>query len=196
MPHLERKGEPTLHYEYDDFTDPWKNAPIMLLQHGYSRSAKIWYQWIPYLARHFRVVRMDLRGLGKSSTDFDLEREMTVAHFIKDILAVIDHVGGGPVHYCGESLGGILGMVLAADHPDKVRTLTLVAAPYHIPERTQKAFACGYLNWQEALRKLGSQEWSARANNSTRFPAGTDQKLLDWYAQETGKSNVNSLIRL
>jgi 3-oxoadipate enol-lactonase len=196
MPYIERAGQPTIHYEYDDFTDPWKNAPIMLLQHGYSRSAKIWYQWIPYLARHFRVVRMDLRGLGKSSSDFDLENGMTVAHFIDDILATIEHVGGGPVHYCGESLGGILGMVLAAEHPDKLRTLSIVSAPLGISERTRKDFSCGYSSWQEALRKLGSTEWSARANSSTRFPPGTDQQLLDWYAQETGKSNVNSLIRL
>jgi len=196
MPYLERPGQPTIHYEYDDFTDPWKNAPIMLLQHGYSRSAKIWYQWVPYLARHYRIVRMDLRGLGKSSTDFDLESGMSVGHFVDDVLAVIERVGDGPVHYCGESLGGILGMVLAAEHPDKLRTLSLVAAPLSIPERTQKDFSCGYSSWQEALRRLGSTEWSARANSSARFPPGTDQRLLDWYAAETGKSDVNSLIRL
>jgi len=46
------------------------------------------------------------------------------------------------------------------------------------------------------LRRLGSTEWSARANSSARFPPGTDQRLLDWYAAETGKSDVNSLIRL
>jgi len=196
MPYLERIGAPTIHYEYDDFTDPWKNAPILLLQHGYSRSAQIWYQWVPYLSRYYRIVRMDLRGLGKSSGDFDLEKEMTVQHFVDDILAVIDAVGGGPVHYCGESLGGILGMILAAEHPEKLRTLSILASPLGISERTKKDFSCGYSSWQEALRMLGSAGWSAKVNGITRFPAGTDQALLDWYAQETGKSDVNSLIRL
>ena len=147
MPYLERTGEPTIHYEYDDFTDPWKKAPVLLLQHGYSRAASIWYQWIPYLSRYYRIVRMDLRGLGKSSTDFDLKTGMTAQHFVDDILAVIDAVGGGPVHYCGESLGGILGMILAAEHPEKLRTLTLIAAPLRISDRTKKDFSCGHASW-------------------------------------------------
>lgn len=196
MPYLERAGAPTIHYEYDDYTDPWKNAPIMLLQHGYSRSANIWYQWIPYLARHYRIIRMDLRGLGKSPPDFDLKTGMTAQHFIDDILAVIDVHGGGPVHYCGESLGGILGIILAAEHPQKLRTLSLVSAPLRISERTRKDFACGYSSWSDALRILGSTQWSDRVNSITRFPPGTDQKMMDWYAQETGKSDVDALIRL
>ncbi|MBO9354391.1 alpha/beta fold hydrolase [Bordetella petrii] len=196
MPFLERAGAPAIHYEYDDYTDPWKNAPILLLQHGYSRSAQIWYQWIPYLARHYRVIRMDLRGLGRSPADFDLQTEMSAQHFIDDILAVIDAHGGGPVHYCGESLGGILGMLLAADHPDKLRTLTLISAPLRLSARTRSDFACGHASWQEALRVLGSEEWSARVNTITRFPPGTDPQLMDWYAKETGKSNVDALIRL
>jgi len=196
MPYLERAGAPAIHYEYDDYTDPWKNAPILLLQHGYSRSAQIWYQWVPYLARHYRVIRMDLRGLGKSPADFDLQRDMTAQHFIDDILAVIDAHGGGPVHYCGESLGGILGMILAAEHPEKLRTLTLISAPLRLSQRTRHDFACGYASWQEALRELGSTEWSARVNTITRFPPGSDSQMMDWYAHETGKSDVNSLIRL
>ena len=196
MPYLERAGEPTIHYEYDDFTDPWKKAPVLLLQHGYSRAASIWYQWIPYLSRYYRIVRMDLRGLGKSSTDFDLKTGMTAQHFVSDILAVIDAVGGGPVHYCGESLGGILGMILAAEHPEKLRTLTLIAAPLRISDRTKKDFACGHASWQEALRVMGSEQWTATVNGLTRFPPGTDQAMMDWYAEETGKSPVDSLIRL
>ena len=54
MPVVRRSNEPDIHYEIDDYTDPWKNAPCILLQHGYGRSSKFWYQWVPYLARfHF-----------------------------------------------------------------------------------------------------------------------------------------------
>jgi hypothetical protein len=35
MPFIKRTGKPTLHYRIDDFTDPWKNAGTILLQHGY-----------------------------------------------------------------------------------------------------------------------------------------------------------------
>jgi hypothetical protein len=35
MPELRRAGKPTLHYALDDYTDPWRDAPYLILQHGY-----------------------------------------------------------------------------------------------------------------------------------------------------------------
>jgi len=67
MPSLTRPGKPTIHYEIDDYSDPWKHAPILMLQHGFSRSHRVWYSWVPYLSRFYKVVRADLRGLGLSA---------------------------------------------------------------------------------------------------------------------------------
>jgi 3-oxoadipate enol-lactonase len=195
MPFLKRLGEPTLHYELDDYTDPWRKAPYLILQHGYGRSAKFWTSWVPYLARFFRVARPDLRGLGQSEAPADLEKGLHVGAYIQDLVALIDTLGG-PVHYCGESLGGILGMVLAAEHPERLRTLTLVAAPININKDTQRTFAFGHPTWQDALRSMGSRGWADAANSATRFPEGTAPGLLAWYADEMGKSRVEVLIRM
>src|SRR5215211_6162802 len=43
---------------------------------------------------------------------------------------------------------------------------------------------------------MGSKAWAAASNTSTRFPPGTDPGLLEWYAAELGKTNVESLIAL
>jgi 3-oxoadipate enol-lactonase len=196
MPILKRSGQPTLHYALDDYTDPWRNAPHLILQHGYGRSGKFWTSWVPYLSRFYRVVRPDLRGLGQSEAPQDLEAGLNVGAYIEDLLALIDSLGSQPVHYCGESLGGILGMVLAAEHPEKVRTLSLVAAPVLINKDTQRTFAFGHSTWQEALRTMGSRGWADAANSATRFPEGTDPGLLAWYADEMGKSRVEVLIRM
>jgi 3-oxoadipate enol-lactonase len=196
MPILKRAGQPALHYALDDYTDPWRKAPFLILQHGYGRSGQFWYSWVPYLSRFYRVVRPDLRGLGQSEAPADLESGLTPAAYVQDLVAIIDALGGGPVHYCGESLGGILGMVLAAEHPQKLRTLSLVAAPVLINTDTQKTFAFGHATWQEALRAMGSRGWADAANSATRFPAGTDPGLLSWYAEEMGKSRVEVLIRM
>jgi 3-oxoadipate enol-lactonase len=195
MPFLKRPGEPALHYELDDYTDPWRKAPCLILQHGYGRSGKFWTSWVPYLARFFRVARPDLRGLSQSEAPADLEKGLHVGAYIQDLVALIDALGG-PVHYCGESLGGILGMVLAAEHPEKLRTLTLVAAPLIINKDTQRTFAFGHPTWQDALRSMGSRGWADAANSATRFPEGTDPGLLAWYADEMGKSRVEVLIRM
>ena len=42
MPFVEREGQPRLHYTIDDYTDPWADAPVLLLQHGNGRTGKFW----------------------------------------------------------------------------------------------------------------------------------------------------------
>jgi len=196
MPELHRGGKPTLHYALDDYTDPWRRAPYLFLQHGYGRSGRFWYSWVPYLSRFYKIVRPDLRGLGQSGIPDDLETGLSVDAYIEDLVAVIEALGGKPIHYCGESLGGILGMVLAAQHPQRLRTLSLVAAPLLINQDTQRAFAFNHPTWQDALRQMGSRKWAEAANAATRFPDGTDPGLLAWYADEMGKSRVEVLIRM
>src|SRR3954470_14284346 len=159
MPEVRRAGKPTLYYALDDYTDPWRNAPYLILQHGYGRSGNFWYSWVPYLSRFYKIVRPDLRGLGRSGIPDDLETGLTVEAYIDDLLAIIEALGG-TVHYCGESLGGILGMVLGALHPQRLRTLSLVAAPLLINHDTQRAFAFDHPTWAEALQSMGSRKWA------------------------------------
>ncbi len=196
MPFVERRGKPRLHYELDDFTDPWQKRPILILQHGFGRSSRFWYSWVPYLSRFCKVVRPDLRGLGQSSADFEIAKEITVENYIEDLIAIIDVLGVDSVHYCGESLGGILGMVLAAEHPERVRTLSLVAAPLYISAKGQKIFSFGHSSWQEALQKMGSKGWAEAVNSATRFPPESDPGLLQWYAEEMAKSRVEVLVAM
>jgi 3-oxoadipate enol-lactonase len=40
MPYVTRSGQPELHYVIDDFTDPWRDAPYLVLQHGNGRSSR------------------------------------------------------------------------------------------------------------------------------------------------------------
>jgi 3-oxoadipate enol-lactonase len=185
-----------LRYTINDYTDPWKDAPVLILQHGYSRSSRFWWSMIPYLSRFYRVVTPDLRGLGESSRDFDLETGLSVENYVSALIAIADDIGAETFHYAAESLGGIIGMVLAADHPARVRTLSLLAAPLSISPWTQKTFALDHPTWQDALRIMGSRAWSAAVGNATRFPPGSDPKMLEWYADETGKSDVNVLIAM
>ena len=195
MPTLTRPGKPAIHYELDDYTDEWKNAPVLILQHGYGRSSRFWTRWVPYLSRFYRVVRPDLRGHGQTHVPPGTYSELTVQDFVDDIVDVIDAVGGGDtVHYCGESFAGILGMALAAEHGDRLRTLTLVSAPLTISTSVRSAWNCGYGSLAEALEKLGPVEWTRRTNASTRFPPGTDPGLIEWYANEMAKTPVEVLV--
>ena len=196
MPFASASDGVQLHFAVHDFTNPWEQAPTLILQHGFGRSGRFWFGLIPYLSRFYRIVCPDLRGLGQSSRDFDLASGISVENYISDLVCIADAVGARQFHYAGESLGGIIGMALAATHPDRVRTLSLLSAPLRINETTQRAFAFDHPSWQDALRDLGAAGWAAKANVATRFPPGTDQALLDWYAAEMGKSSTDTMIAM
>jgi 3-oxoadipate enol-lactonase len=192
---LRRPGKPSIHYVIDDHTDPWRDAPWMLLQHGYGRSAEFWRGWVPYLSRFYRVIRADLRGFGRSPLDFDPHACFDAEEFVGDIRTVIDEVaGGGPVHYCGESFAGVFGIMLAATAPERLRSLTLLSTPMTIREETQRRFAFGHPSWQQALRAMGTRGWTEAANSASRFPPGTDPGLLTWFTEEMGRTDVEVMI--
>lgn len=196
MPYLDRAGEPRLHYELDDYTDPWKKAPCILLQHGYARSTKFWRAWVPYLSRFYRVLRLDLRGLGESSRDFDLARGINLDAYVKDFTDLFDHLGIDAVHYCGESSAGTLGMAFAAERPQRVRTLTVISSPVAMSEEDKVSALAGHPDRITALRKMGSRGWLEASNSGRRFPANSDPRLLDWTLDEMGKSDVEVLIAM
>src|SRR6476620_11055397 len=113
MPDLLRSGKPRLHYSLDDYTDPWKNAPDLVLQHGNGRSSRLWCSRVPSLSRYYKMVGPDARGLGSSASDLDLVSDVTVDTLVDDLAGIWDALGARTVHFCGESMGGILGLAFA-----------------------------------------------------------------------------------
>ncbi len=196
MPIVASRDGVRLHYELHDYTDPWRKAPVLILQHGFGRSARFWFNLIPYLARFYRVVCPDLRGFGQSSKEFDLEAGPTIPNYVVDILTIADDMNAATFHYAGESFGGILGMVLSAEHPERVRSLSLLATPIRLTEQTQKTFALTYGSWQEAMRAMGVRAWADAINTAARFPPDADPGLQEWYAEEFAKSDVEVLCAL
>ncbi|MGZ5120952.1 MAG: alpha/beta fold hydrolase [Burkholderiales bacterium] len=182
----QKPGRPALHYVVDDYTDPWKNAPYILLQHGNGRSGAFWYSWVPYLSRFYRVVRPDMRGLGASSANFDLKSEFTLENCVEDLITIIDDLGAQSVHVCGESAGGMVGIALAALHPQRVRTLTLVSTPVHIPRERRVTYGMSGVS-----EETDRDAYIEATNRSMRFPADADPGLLDWYKREFQKNRAD-----
>jgi 3-oxoadipate enol-lactonase len=189
MPIFKRSDTFDLHYAFDDFTDPWDQRPFLLLQHGNGRSATFWYRWIPHLAGRYRIIRPDMRGLGKSGGTLNLETDITLAALIGDLLAILDHAAADQVHYCGESMGGILGLALAALHPERVTSLTLVSTPVFIEDRMKERYALGRGSRIEAMQSMGIRAWVAETTRSTRLPADAEPELFEWYVDEFARGD-------
>ena len=64
MPIVKAGDGTPLHYAVHDYTDRWRKADTMILIHGFARSGDFWFNMVPYLARFYRVICPDLRGLG------------------------------------------------------------------------------------------------------------------------------------
>ena len=110
---------PSLFY-HDEGTGP----PIMLI-HGVGADSSSWDEIVPTLAQHFRVLRLDLRGHGRSGR---IEGACTLADFIRDVLDVIDTVGVAKADVVGFSLGGLIAQGTALSHPSRVDRLVLISA--------------------------------------------------------------------
>ncbi|MEL0324375.1 MAG: alpha/beta hydrolase [Rhodospirillales bacterium] len=185
-----------LNYEVDDHTDPWERRPVLILLHGNGRNAQFWYQWVPYLSRDFRIVRPDMRGLGKSIFADGSAVDLSVESLIEDLVKVIGALGVDKVHFCGESMGGILGLLLAAQHPSLIKTLTLVSTPVFIEEEMKERYALGYASRIEAMEKLGIRKWVSETTKITRLPADENPGLYEWYVNEFSKGDPDLQVRM
>jgi 3-oxoadipate enol-lactonase len=93
MPKLQVAKDIDIFYQEDDFTNPWQHRPTLLLQHGNGRSSAFWYRWIPYLSRHFKIVRADMRGVGQSSPIENTQDDISIEHCVSDLVQLIQHHG-------------------------------------------------------------------------------------------------------
>jgi pimeloyl-ACP methyl ester carboxylesterase len=91
----------------------------VVLAHSGSTDARTWDDLFADLRRDHRTVRYDARGRGRSSS---IAGDYSPAD---DLLALLDHLGIERAVVVGNSLGGLTGIDLALDHPDRVRGLVL-----------------------------------------------------------------------
>ena len=95
-----------LAYAIDDFSDPWAPQETLILIHAAMGSSRRLYKWIPALARHFRVVRPDMRGHG--ATAIPGPDQLSLTRLTQDVIELADHLGIKRFHLAGSSAGSIV----------------------------------------------------------------------------------------
>jgi pimeloyl-ACP methyl ester carboxylesterase len=101
------------------------HAPAVVMLHGFGASLQTWDAWAEGLASEHRVIRIDLPGSGLSPPDpaHDYRDERS----LQTLTALLDQLGLPRVSLVGHSMGGRIALTFAAQHPERIDKLVLVA---------------------------------------------------------------------
>ena len=175
---------PTVHYV--DFGGDTAHTPVVLI-HGLGGSHLNWVLLAPLLQRYGRVYAVDLAGFGLTRGG---ERESTLTANVSLLATFLRTVVGEPATLVGNSMGGMVSLLLTAAHPDLVSRLVLLDPS--IPTRRRDAdrqvaatfFVYGIPRVGEALlRRINERSDRQRVMDTTNLcfadPTRADPEVLD-----------------
>jgi 3-oxoadipate enol-lactonase len=186
MPMLETAPGIAIHYTVDDFTDAWAPSPTVLFIHGLAESGEAFRPFVPALSRHARVVRMDLRGYGRSPA-MPADHPWRFDALVEDVARLIGALGVPKVHLVGGKIGGTIALAVAARHPDLVDRLAVLGAPASL--REMAGLTPG---WRAQIARDGVLAW-VRATNGGRMGSAMSPAQLEWWAQLMGRTAPSTL---
>ena len=99
-----------------------EDAPVLVLSNSLGTTLEMWRAQAPALRERFRLVRYDHRGHGGSPVP---PGPYAVDDLGQDVLALLDGLGVERFSFCGLSIGGMVGMWIASEAPERVERLAL-----------------------------------------------------------------------
>jgi pimeloyl-ACP methyl ester carboxylesterase len=187
MAHIALPEGVSVHCFVDDLLWPWDNATPVLMMHGFARNATFWNRWVPAIAETRRVYRPDLLGCGLSDQPPDGYR-YTPETIGAQILTTLDALSLPRVHWVGESSGGIIGLLLAAAHPERIASLVLCNTPTRIPDQIKRTYALDRATAADAMRAYGVGEWCRQTLGYRLDKERAGDDLCDWVVREMDRT--------
>jgi 3-oxoadipate enol-lactonase len=139
--------------------------PWLTCLHTLATNLHLWDGLASTLAAEFRLLRIDARGHGESTA---VHPASSFAELSDDVVAVWDALGIERSHILGLSMGGITGLALALDYPERLERLIAAGCRADAPDFFRKM-------WPERRRLL----------REGGFPAIADATLPNWFTEET-----------
>jgi 3-oxoadipate enol-lactonase len=107
-------------------------ARVLMLSNSLGTTMDMWDGQLAPFTQHFRLVRYDRRGHGKSGCP---EGPYTMERLGRDALALLDGLGLERVSWCGLSMGGMIGQWLGANAPERIERLVLTNTSSYFPDK-------------------------------------------------------------
>jgi 3-oxoadipate enol-lactonase len=187
MPKIRLAEGLSLHCAVDDYLWPWEMPTPVLMMHGFARNASFWNRWVPTIADSRRIYRPDLLGCGRSDVPAAGYR-FTPEKIEAQILAVFDAFSVPRVHWVGESSGGLIGLLLAAAHPERIASLVLCNTPTRISDDIRLIYALDRESTAAAIRAYGVGEWCRRTLGYRLDLEHAPEALREWCIAEMNKT--------
>jgi 3-oxoadipate enol-lactonase len=149
------------------------DAPVVVLSNSLGATRGMWDPQVPALAERYRVVTYDGRGHGESPAPAG---PYTIDDLVDDVLQVLDQIGAERAHVAGVSLGGMVGLRMAAREPSRVRRLAVM-------------FSSAKVDPQGFLDRAGL----ARAGGTAQFAPAVVQR---WLTPEFAAQHPDLVARL
>ncbi|MFC1813854.1 3-oxoadipate enol-lactonase [Thermodesulfobacteriota bacterium] len=177
MPLLDVNGT-TLHYRFDG---P-EHGPVVMLSNSLASDLAMWDLQIPELAEAgYRALRHDSRGHGQSAVP---KGPYSIELLMDDAVGLMDALGLDKVHFCGLSMGGMVGQMLATRHADRLISLTLSSTSTLIGPRKI---------WDERIEAVRENGMSAVADATiTRWFTKAGQKRLHAEVEKVRQMILNT----
>jgi pimeloyl-ACP methyl ester carboxylesterase len=143
--------------------------PLVLL-HGGLADSRFFSGNVPALAGRFHVYTPDARGHGRTP---DVPGPVTPELLLRDLVAFLTTVVGGPAHLAGHSMGGITALQVALRHPGLVRRLILISASIRPPAIRSQGPQAPDSPWPglaELIRFLGPGYGEVSPDGEAHFP--------------------------
>ncbi len=151
MPFVSATDGTRIHFEVTGKTG---KTPVLMIQ-GLGASKNAWNLQRIAMATRFRIISFDNRGAGRSDKPTE---PFTLEQMADDAIAVLDAAGIETAHVVGASMGGVISQIVAAKHPQRVRSLTLVCT------------ACRNHPWRQELL----QSWAKTADEKGMIEVGKE----------------------
>ena len=152
------------------------DGPWLTLSHSLCCDLHMWDEQMPALTKQFKVLRFDTRGHGASSAPAGA---YTLEQMADDVRGLFDALGIKQTHWCGLSMGGMIGQTFALRHPGYFKTMILADTTSYYPPETQGP-------WADRI-KLAQEKGMA--------PFG-EMMVSRWFTEGYVKSGAPALTRI
>ncbi len=190
MPDVRIDESLTMHYEDDYFGEPWKQAEAVMMVHGVAESGLAWGCWVPHVARHYRVLRPDLRGFGQSTPAPGYY--FTPENLADDLAHLLDTLGVEKVHVIGAKIGGSVSLQFAASYPERTRSLTVISGPVR---SSNTGGSADLHTFGPMMRNKGIRGWAAETMRA-RLGNEASEEQIAWWTDYMGRTDQETCISI